>query len=110
MVLRVARALLLHDDGDRRAGPKSNGGVFRLAAARGEAAYSRSGLGVSSGRPDHLSYCRTCGGRTETGVVRLALDSSRSHFAIHVRGFKEFVLDQLAQLNGLSCRAMFGGY
>ena len=27
-----------------------------------------------------------------------------------LEGFKEFVLDQLAQLNGLSCRAMFGGY
>lgn len=25
-------------------------------------------------------------------------------------GFKEFVLDQLADLRGLTCRAMFGGY
>jgi len=25
-------------------------------------------------------------------------------------GFKDFVLDQLADLRGLSCRAMFGGY
>lgn len=25
-------------------------------------------------------------------------------------GFKDFVLDQLADLRGLRCRAMFGGY
>ena len=25
-------------------------------------------------------------------------------------GFKDFVLDQLADLRGLTCRAMFGGY
>lgn len=25
-------------------------------------------------------------------------------------GYKEFVMDQLADLNGLTCRAMFGGY
>jgi DNA transformation protein len=25
-------------------------------------------------------------------------------------GFKDFVLDQLAELRGLTCRAMFGGY
>ncbi|ALA60502.1 TfoX/Sxy family protein [Nitrospira moscoviensis] len=25
-------------------------------------------------------------------------------------GFKDFVLDQLADLSGLTCRAMFGGY
>ena len=25
-------------------------------------------------------------------------------------GFKDFVLDQLADLHGLTCRAMFGGY
>lgn len=25
-------------------------------------------------------------------------------------GYKEFVLDQLAELDGLTCRAMFGGY
>ena len=25
-------------------------------------------------------------------------------------GFKDFVLDQLADLQGLTCRAMFGGY
>ena len=25
-------------------------------------------------------------------------------------GFKEFVLDQLSQLRGLTCRVMFGGY
>lgn len=25
-------------------------------------------------------------------------------------GFKEFVLDQLADLRGITCRAMFGGY
>ena len=25
-------------------------------------------------------------------------------------GFKDFVLDQLTELRGLSCRAMFGGY
>ncbi len=25
-------------------------------------------------------------------------------------GFKDFVLDQLADLRGISCRAMFGGY
>jgi DNA transformation protein len=27
-----------------------------------------------------------------------------------VDGFKDFVLDQLADLRGLTCRAMFGGY
>ncbi|HEX5646531.1 MAG TPA: TfoX/Sxy family protein [Nitrospira sp.] len=25
-------------------------------------------------------------------------------------GFKDFVLDQLAELHGVTCRAMFGGY
>ena len=25
-------------------------------------------------------------------------------------GFKDFVLDQLTELRGLRCRAMFGGY
>ena len=25
-------------------------------------------------------------------------------------GFKEFVLDQLTDLRGMTCRAMFGGY
>jgi DNA transformation protein and related proteins len=25
-------------------------------------------------------------------------------------GFKDFVLDQLADLSGITCRAMFGGY
>ena len=28
----------------------------------------------------------------------------------HRDGFKDFVLDQLADLRGLTCRAMFGGY
>jgi DNA transformation protein and related proteins len=36
------------------------------------------------------------------------------HWRISLRatwdGYKEFVLDQLSELNGLNCRAMFGGY
>src|SRR4029453_2517005 len=76
MVLRVARAVLHRHDGDRRAGAKSDGGVFRLAAATGEASHYRSGLGVFSGRPDHLSYCRTGCRRTETGIARLREESS----------------------------------
>lgn len=30
--------------------------------------------------------------------------------AVKHDGFKDFILDQLAGLRGLSCRAMFGGY
>ena len=52
-------------------------------------------------RTDHLSACRSNGLSPQAALTPLMGKSDE---------YKDFVLDQLADLHGLTCRAMFGGH
>lgn len=43
-------------------------------------------------------------------MTAMATRTASKKGAVKDESFKDFVLDQLADLRGLSCRAMFGGY